>query len=307
MLVGPDWLIEHLRKPKGVGNTLLGRSIVNRARDEAVLVTVQCDVCGSDEAVGMGNRLRHLVKMTVQHESKYGHYKCQGCMRDVAGASRRRTINTPEFKAKVKGRPSWQSQADPATLSEWVRKGSVARLNTLAGKTPEQRSEGVRKQWATMSEDVKRERARKISETSRSQWARMTDEQRSARVEKMIRGRPRSCVSDEFKAALQDAGLYVGFDSEVAVSGFVADEVNVSDKLIIEFYGDYYHCNPRIYTDPNTYNTTLHMTAKDKWGYDRRRLAAFYKAGYRVRIVWESDWRKNPEAVLEGIRVFLVE
>ncbi|NBR01193.1 MAG: hypothetical protein EBT97_12260 [Actinobacteria bacterium] len=93
----------------------------------------------------------------------------------------------------------------------------------------------------------------------------------------------------------------------MAVSGFVADEVNVSDKIIIEFYGDYYHCNPRIYTDPNTYNTTLHMTAKDKWAYDRRRLAAFYKAGYRVRIVWESDWRKNPEAVLEGVRVFLAE
>lgn len=307
MLIGPDWLIEHLRKPKGMGNTLLGRSIVNRAKAEAVVVTVRCDVCGSDESVGMGARLRHLVNMTVRHESKYEHYKCQRCMREVASASRRHTINTPEFKAKIKERPSWQSQADPTTLSEWVQKGAATRSNTLAGKTPAQRSEGVRKQWATMSDDVKRERARKIGETSRAHWAGMTDDQRSARVERMIRGRPRSCVSDDFKAALLGAGLYDGFESEVAVSGFVADEVNVSDKIIIEFYGDYYHCNPRIYTDPNTYNTTLHMTAKDKWAYDRRRLAAFYKAGYRVRIVWESDWRKNPEAVLEGVRVFLAE
>ena len=97
----------------------------------------------------------------------------------------------------------------------------------------------------------------------------------------------------------------MGFQSEVAVSGFIVDECNVQRKFIIEFYGDYYHCNPRMFTDPDKVNTTLRMTASEKWKYDRRRLACFLALGYKVLIVWESDWRSNPQKVLARVRGFM--
>lgn len=158
-----------------------------------------------------------------------------------------------------------------------------------------------------MSEEAKAERARKIGDASRARWAAMSPEQRSTHVKKMIRGLPRSSVSDEFKDALVRAGLYDGFQSEVPISGFVVDEVHVAEKIVLEFYGDYFHCNPRVYTDPSYFNSTLHMTAGDKWQYDRRRLAAFRKNGYRVLVVWESDWRNDPEGVLTAVRRFIDE
>jgi len=104
-----------------------------------------------------------------------------------------------------------------------------------------------------------------------------------------------------------DAGLYAGFVSERVITGFTVDESNEALKVVLEFYGDYYHCNPRVpkFSDPCFYNRTTHMTAAQKWEYDRRRLAGIRKAGYRTLIVWESDWRKAPEEVLHRVREFL--
>jgi len=83
------------------------------------------------------------------------------------------------------------------------------------------------------------------------------------------------------------------------------DECNEARKLILEFHGDYYHCNPRKFTDPNWMNPTLKMTAGQKWKYDRRRMACFLNLGFRVLVVWESDWKTNPQQVLAQVRAFL--
>ena len=61
-----------------------------------------------------------------------------------------------------------------------------------------------------------------------------------------------------------------------------------SEKRIIEIYGDYWHCNPKIFTE-NIYHKQLHMTAKEKWEFDSNRIRKIEAAGYNVTIVWESD------------------
>jgi hypothetical protein len=61
-----------------------------------------------------------------------------------------------------------------------------------------------------------------------------------------------------------------------------------SQNKIIEVYGDYWHCNPNIFTE-NTYHTQLHMTAGDKWEFDLKRKTKLESAGYIVDIIWESE------------------
>jgi very-short-patch-repair endonuclease len=156
-----------------------------------------------------------------------------------------------------------------------------------------------------MTPEVKAARAAKIGAFSKKLWASLTGEQRTSKILKMVKNLPRSAISDAFRGALQDAGLYTGFQSELGISGFVVDEVHTEKKLIVEFYGDYFHCNPRKYTDPDWFNPTLKMTAGQKWQYDRRRLACFLRLGYRVLVVWESDWAANPQGVLAKVRLFL--
>lgn len=73
---------------------------------------------------------------------------------------------------------------------------------------------------------------------------------------------------------------------------------------IIEFYGDYWHCNPKIWKE-DTYNKTLHKTAKEKWEYDKQRIKKIEDLGYTVKIVWESDFIDNEEKVIQECKEFL--
>lgn len=308
MLLGDDWILDHLQECKGPGNSQKGTDWVRRVRREKPNIVFVCDVCNHRETIDLATNLkraRHIVRLAGRQEDRFGKHRCRSCMQKVASENARKTRANPAWKASRAEQPSWQSKAEPSKLAEWVEKGRKTRLATISAKTPDERSVGVQKQWASMTQETKDARAAKIGAWSKQHWANMTPAARAARVQKMVKGLPRSRVSNEFKAALQQAGLYAGFQSEVAVSGFIVDECNTKCKLIIEFHGDYYHCNPRMFTDPNKVNTTLRMTASEKWKYDRRRLACFLALGYRVLIVWESDWKGNPQKVLARVRDFV--
>lgn len=307
MLIGPSWVLDHLRLKKGPGNTLCGREWTARIRQENSTFRFQCDSCGVEELLDPScgyMRARHVVRRCQLQEGKYGHHLCPRCVRPHAGVAAKATKSTVEWKAKQAGRSSWQSLAEPSRLADWKKSIGDANTEVNANKSPEERSIGVQKQWAAMTTFQRDRRGAKITQALRTRWASLSPDERNTLIQKMIRGRPRSQVSEEFKAGLIQAGLYCGFESEQAVSGFVADEVNHEQKIVLEFYGDYYHCNPRHY-GPDDYNTTIGMTAKDKWQYDRRRFAAMRKAGFQVLIVWEHDWRTNPKHEINRVQDFL--
>ena len=308
MIQGPDWVVTHLRQPRGQGNTIEGRAWTLRVREKHPQVVFFCDACVHQESVDVATQLerfRHLMKQALRHEVRFGEHRCQTCMRGVAVVTRNLTTSDPTWLSQRAPTPSWQSQATPQELASWIKNSRVTRLATTASKTPEERRRGVQKQWQSLTPEAREARAAKIGAWSKKHWAEMTPEARADRVRKMVKGLPRSIVSDQFRAALQQAGLYAGFQSEVTVSGFVVDECDPDRKLILEFHGDYYHCNPRKFTDPDWVNPTLRMTCAQKWKYDRRRLACFLNQGFRVLVIWEDEWVVRPADVLERVRVFL--
>lgn len=76
-----------------------------------------------------------------------------------------------------------------------------------------------------------------------------------------------------------------------------ADIVSFSKKLIIEFNGDYWHCNPRKY-NADYFNAKKKAYAKDIWLADKNRLETFESLGYTIVIVWESEFHSNKWAEL---------
>jgi G:T-mismatch repair DNA endonuclease (very short patch repair protein) len=60
-----------------------------------------------------------------------------------------------------------------------------------------------------------------------------------------------------------------------------------SKNLIVECYGDYWHCNPDIYKE-DFYNKSLKMTAKETWNRDSIRISLLKSSGYEVNIIWEN-------------------
>lgn len=91
-----------------------------------------------------------------------------------------------------------------------------------------------------------------------------------------------SLVLEEYKDA----------ENTCTLGKYVVDIFVPSKNLIIEIYGDYWHCNP-IYWKPNEYNKTLHMTAQEKWQKDKDRIENLQSQGYTTIVLWENEIKNN--------------
>lgn len=75
-------------------------------------------------------------------------------------------------------------------------------------------------------------------------------------------------------------------------------------KLAIEFHGDHYHANPKIYNPNDTLkgkgqSKTL---AKDAWLRDLHKENLLKEErGFSLITVWESDYKKDPQKVIDRI------
>ena len=75
-------------------------------------------------------------------------------------------------------------------------------------------------------------------------------------------------------------------------------------KKCIEFNGDYWHCNPIKYNE-NYNHPVMNKRASEIWEKDKLKLNWLKNRGYKVLVIWESDYRKNPEETLEKCLSFL--
>ena len=76
------------------------------------------------------------------------------------------------------------------------------------------------------------------------------------------------------------------------------------NKKIIEFNGDYWHMNPKIYK-ANDINKTKKMTAQEIWDFDKRKMECAEEHGYKVLYIWESEYNESRSAVIKKCMEFL--
>ena len=67
---------------------------------------------------------------------------------------------------------------------------------------------------------------------------------------------------------------------------------------IVEFNGDYWHANPKMY-DKDYYIARKEKTAEEIWKYDNYKKKRAEKEGYKVLVVWESEYNDNPDATIQ--------
>ena len=78
------------------------------------------------------------------------------------------------------------------------------------------------------------------------------------------------------------------YENNVQISYYNVDFLNDKTKHIIEIHGDYWHCNPDIYSD-DFMHPFFKMTAKERRKLDEQRKSYLESLGYSVTVVWESD------------------
>lgn len=82
------------------------------------------------------------------------------------------------------------------------------------------------------------------------------------------------------------------------LNSYVVYDIKHKD-CIIEFNGDYWHCNPKLFesTDIGPGN----KLASEIWNRDSKKIQTAVNLGFRTATIWESDYRKTKQKVIEGI------
>jgi hypothetical protein len=84
--------------------------------------------------------------------------------------------------------------------------------------------------------------------------------------------------------------------------GFIYDFVY--NNKIIEINGDYWHCNPKLYS-ADFYNSSKKKTAQELWDIDKRKKEIAELNGFKLLVIWESDYNMNPEETIKKCLEFL--
>jgi len=73
------------------------------------------------------------------------------------------------------------------------------------------------------------------------------------------------------------------------IDRYICDIFIESLNLIIEYNGDYWHCNPKKYNQDYVHPHKKKL-AKEIWGEDKVRIDNLKKLGYNLEVIWESDF-----------------
>ena len=145
-----------------------------------------------------------------------------------------------------------------------------------------------------------------MSANSKRYWANIPKENRSTVLKKFLEAGLKACrkssntlIERMIKKMLDD--LLIKYNHGKFVDGFFVDFLIPDRKIIIEAFGDYWHCNPLMYKS-DYYHKNLHMTAKQKWDKDNGRQSKLTQSGYKVYVFWENEIKNNQGEVLNQIK-----
>jgi hypothetical protein len=85
------------------------------------------------------------------------------------------------------------------------------------------------------------------------------------------------CISDEFR--------------QYKIDKYYVDGIDIDNKIIYEFYGDFWHGNPELYNNDDI-NKISELTFGELYQKTMEREDKLKSLGYKVISIWESDYKK---------------
>lgn len=115
----------------------------------------------------------------------------------------------------------------------------------------------------------------------------------------------RSKVEIEFYNYIKQ-NINVDVRGNVPIQDYIVDVI--LDKRVIEFYGDFWHANPKMYHEDDTLKgfCSVSREVKSIWKNDENRVAKLKEMGYDVLVIWEHDWHHNKENCIQRVKDYLL-
>lgn len=188
---------------------------------------------------------------------------------------------------KGKGNPFYGKKHTTISKSKISksRKGKAAGdKNSMSNpKNREKVSKKLKEKWDSGTlDDMRIFLSEKIKDTIRKGKLKNTNK---SKVEKIILNQIKNLgykAEQSYKVDTKICDVYV-------------PEIN----LIIEYNGDYWHCNPKKY-DKGYFNKKKNKYAWELWEYDRKKLELLKSFGYNLEVVWEDDY-KSDKTIINNI------
>lgn len=96
-----------------------------------------------------------------------------------------------------------------------------------------------------------------------------------------------------FKELNKEFGKYDKKNNKYYYYDFVITSIN----YCLEYNGNYYHANPKIYKE-DYFNTNLKMTSKEIWNKDKLKNDFLREKGYKVDVIWENTENENINKII---------
>jgi hypothetical protein len=102
------------------------------------------------------------------------------------------------------------------------------------------------------------------------------------------KSKPEQLWLDELNIPLNNRNVYINLGGKV----YCVDGIDYDNKVIYEFYGDFFHGNPTIY-DENDINPLLKETYGSLYRKTLEKEKAIFDFGFRLVSIWEKDFKNK--------------
>ena len=109
---------------------------------------------------------------------------------------------------------------------------------------------------------------------------------------------PISEAEKELRKALENAGYEI--EPQFKIGSLRYDLFIKEKNVLIEYNGDYWHCNPKKYNS-NYFNKKKGMFAWQLWEKDLIKKEIAEKNGHKHFTIWETDYKFNKETEINKI------
>lgn len=90
--------------------------------------------------------------------------------------------------------------------------------------------------------------------------------------------------------------IYPNSKHSVVIGNFICDIYIPELNLILEYNGDYWHCNPEVYKK-NYHHKIKSKTAEEIWEDDKIKVDFIKSKNYNIEILWEKTYKSNPKII----------
>ena len=231
-------------------------------------------------------------------EKYYIIRKCPKCNKDIKTNSKDKVIACRNHFSKISG----SSLCKPCSLKLQVGEGNPFFGKKHTKESLNKMSKSKKGQNSGNKNHMKQEKYRQMSrDIMRSNWdngildrkvisEQMKQTQRSGKIKSVIVSKREKEIVKELKS--------LGYKTihSYRVDSKICDIFIPSLNLIIEYFGDYWHCNPKKY-DSDYFNKKKNKFAWELWDYDKKKIDLIKSYGYNLEVVWEGDLKLNNKLI----------